>query len=195
MKTVSPPLPGRSYTGRPYRPGRRARIDRWHRQLVDRLPRLQPSAHKTGGRRPARTNAACDVRRPCARAGASTCESATDIAARRSHARVLFRLRLSRSRSRHEDGSTVLDQPRCARQEPVRGIQKRLSWRHHRCHGGERSGGGHALSLRRPAAQTSHRRTCRKTTAPQPRSKNCWKSAETRWQGSSSSRWCRVPVE
>ena len=54
--------------------------------------------------------------------------------------RVFFsRLRFSRSRSRNKDGSAVLDQPWCARQESVGGFQRWLSRRHHRGHGGERS--------------------------------------------------------
>ena len=45
MKTVRPPLAVARTRGLPHRAGRRARADRRHRLLVDRLPRLQPSAH------------------------------------------------------------------------------------------------------------------------------------------------------
>jgi 4-aminobutyrate aminotransferase-like enzyme len=46
----------------------------------------------------------------------------------RSHPRVLLGLRFCRCRSRHEDGDTILDQPRHPGQKPVRGIQGRVPW-------------------------------------------------------------------
>ena len=61
---------GGAHRGLPHRAGRRPRADRRHRLVVDRLPRLQPSAYPAGGGAAACRHAACDVRRAGARAGA-----------------------------------------------------------------------------------------------------------------------------
>ena len=65
-----PAAAGRAHRRQPHRAGRRARIDRRHRLLVDGLPRLQSSAYPRGGGEPARADAACHVRRARACAGA-----------------------------------------------------------------------------------------------------------------------------
>ena len=49
MKTAAAAAAGGPYTGLAHRAGRRPRADRRHRQLVDRLPRLQPAAYPACG--------------------------------------------------------------------------------------------------------------------------------------------------
>ena len=115
MKTAAPPLPVVRTERQPHRARRRARADRRHRIVVDRLPRLQPSPHPGGSRAAACGHAARDVRRARPRAGAHARAAARGAAARRPRPRVLHRLRLGRGRSRHEDGGAVLAQPRPAR--------------------------------------------------------------------------------
>ena len=119
MKTARPPLPVVRTARLPHRARRRPRTDRWHRILVDGLPRLQPSAHPGGGRAPTCDYAACHVRRACARAGAHAGAAARRPAAGRSRPRVLLRLRLGRRRGRDEDGGAVLAQPGRARADEI----------------------------------------------------------------------------
>src|SRR6185312_10959880 len=81
-----------------------ARADRWRGKLVDSVPWVQPSPYPAGGRAAARGNAACDVRRAGARTGLAIGAAAGGAAAGESYPRFLFRLRLGRSRSGHENG-------------------------------------------------------------------------------------------
>ena len=121
MKTVSPPLAGRAHARRPHFSCRRTRTDRRHRELVDGLPWLQSPAHPASSRDAARVDAARDVRRAGARAGADGLpRRLAPAAARRSGAGIFLRLRIGRGRDRHEDGDAILDQPRSARQKTVR---------------------------------------------------------------------------
>ena len=69
MQTALPPLRAVRTEGSRIYARRRPRADRRHRKLVDRLPRLQPSAHPRGSRAATRAHAARHVRRPDARPG------------------------------------------------------------------------------------------------------------------------------
>ena len=109
---------GGAHRGLPHRARRRPRADRRHRVVVDRLPRLQPSAHPAGGGAAARRHAACDVRRAGARAGFDPGAAACGAAAGRSRSRVLLGIRLGRGRDRDEDGAAILDQSRRAEAAP-----------------------------------------------------------------------------
>ena len=107
-----PAAAGGAHARLAHRAGRRPRADRRHRQLVDRLPRLQPAAHPPRGGQAAQADAARDVRRAGARAGADAGAAAGRAAAGRSQPRVLFRFRFGRGRGRAEDGGAILDQSR-----------------------------------------------------------------------------------
>ena len=82
MKTAPPPLAVARTDGSRIMLAGRARADRRHRLVVDGLPRLQPSAYPRGGEAPAGAHAACDVRRPGARAGLTAGRAARGPAAR-----------------------------------------------------------------------------------------------------------------
>ena len=118
MKTMRPPLPVVRTRRLPHRAGGRARTDRRHRVLVDGLSRLQSPAYPGGRGAPARTHAACDVRRAGARAGLDAGAAARGAAAGRSRPRVLQQFRIGRGRDRDEDGGAILAQPRRAIRAP-----------------------------------------------------------------------------
>ena len=125
----------------PHRACRRTRADRRHCLMVDRLPRLQPSAHPDRGRSAARNDAARHVRRHGARTGADAGAAAHGTPrARRPRSRLLQRLRIGGGRGRAENGGAILAQSRSTRAQSHRVVQGRLSRRHHRRHGGLRPG-------------------------------------------------------
>ena len=79
-----------------------------------------------------------------------------------------------------------------ARAHAIRRLQGRLSRRHHRRHGGERSGGGHARACSPVCCRSIMSSTCRWMTRRPPRSIRCWPNAPSILPASSSSRWCRA---
>ena len=170
MKTATAAAGGGAHRWQPHRPGRRARTDRRHRVVVDRLPRLQSSPYPGGGRPPGRPHAACHVRRAGARAGADAGAPARRAAARRSRPRVLLRVRLGLGRGRHEDGGAVLAQPGSPRPHPLRRLPRRLSRRHHRRDGGLRSGRRHAPAVPGLLPEQVMRRSAARRARPRRRS-------------------------
>ena len=115
MKTASPPLAGRATHG-----SRIVLAD--GRELIDGIASWWTACHgynhphiRAAVEAPARSDAACHVRRHGARAGADAGAAACRAAAGRSRSRVLQRFRLGRGRSRAEDGGAVLAQSRRAR--------------------------------------------------------------------------------
>ena len=194
MKTAPPPLAGRAHRGHAHRARRRARADRRHRLLVDRLPRLQPS--RTSARRCARQLEPMPhvmfgglAHEPAYTSGAA----ARGAAAGRSRPRVLRRFGLGRGRGRDEDGGAILAQPRRARPHPVRRLPGRLSrrhlWRRWRC-----AIPRTACTRSSPGLlpRASHRRSAARRGQRARRSTRCSSGTPTSSPASSSSRWCRA---
>ena len=112
MKTANPPLPVVRTHG-----SRIVLAD--GRELIDGIASWWTACHgynqphiRQAVERQLAEHAACDVRRAGARAGAAPGAPADGAAAGRTDARVLFRLRFGRGRSRAQDGGAVLDQSR-----------------------------------------------------------------------------------
>ncbi len=140
MKTVSPPLPVVRTQG--------ARIVLADgRELIDGIASWWTACHgynhphiRQAVEAQLGANAACDVRRPCPRASRYGLRERLTTLLPGDLARVFF----------SDSGSVAVEVAlkmatqywinRGSRaQKPVRSFQRRLSWRHHRCHGGERS--------------------------------------------------------
>ena len=136
---------------------RRPRAHRRHRVVVDRLPRLQPSAHPRRRRRAARAHAARDARRACARAGHVVGGTARGAVARRSRARVFHGVGLGLRRGCDEDGAAIPLESRRAGADALLELSRRLSWRHVRRDVRLRSRGRHAPAVRRDVAEAARR--------------------------------------
>ncbi len=112
MKTAPPPLPVVRTDG-----SRIVLAD--GRELIDGIASWWTACHgynhphiRAAVERQLQTHAACDVRRPGARAGVHAGAAAGRAAAGRSRPGVLLRVGLGRGRGRHEDGGAVLAQSR-----------------------------------------------------------------------------------